>query len=116
MQPTVVHFFCDCTRDNYRDRVEDLLVHSFMSELRVKVPVSCVSVPTASSRFYHIKGRTTYDRHYNDNADNVVTQIREVGQKLGQEALQKYLEKTEGQGRYLSKATVVMWSVSTLQP
>ncbi|XP_048774084.1 testis-expressed protein 26-like isoform X2 [Ostrea edulis] len=63
-----------------------------------KKPVAATgTIPTASSRFYHIKGRTTYDRHYNDNADNVVTQIREVGQKLGQEALQKYLEKTEGQ-------------------
>lgn len=63
-------------------------------------------VPTASSRFYHIKGRTTYDRHYNDNAENVVQQVREVGHKLEQEALQKYMEKAEGQGQYPSNATV----------
>ena len=63
-------------------------------------------VPTASSRFYHIKGRTTYDRHYNDNAENVVNQVRDVGYKLEQEALQKYLEKVEGQGQFHSRATV----------
>ena len=63
-------------------------------------------VPTASSRFYHIKGRTTYDRHYNDNAENVINQVRDVGYKLEQEALQKYLEKVEGQGQFHSRATV----------
>ncbi|KAJ8298535.1 hypothetical protein KUTeg_025066 [Tegillarca granosa] len=36
------------------------------------------SVPTASSRYMHIKQRTTYDRHYNENADAVVTQIRDI--------------------------------------
>lgn len=63
-----------------------------------KKPVAATgTIPTASSRFYHIKGRTTYDRHYNDNAENVVQQVREVGHKLEQEALQKYMEKAEGQ-------------------
>ncbi|XP_062598088.1 testis-expressed protein 26-like isoform X1 [Saccostrea cucullata] len=63
-----------------------------------KKPVAATgTIPTASTRFYHIKGRTTYDRHFNDNAENVVSQIKEVGQKLEHEALQKYMEKAESQ-------------------
>nr|XP_022327637.1 testis-expressed protein 26-like [Crassostrea virginica] len=64
---------------------------------RKKAVAATGTIPTASSRFYHIKGRTTYDRHYNDNAENVINQVRDVGYKLEQEALQKYLEKVEGQ-------------------
>ncbi|XP_071127373.1 uncharacterized protein [Mytilus edulis] len=51
------------------------------------------TIPTASLRYNHIKQRTTYDRHYNDNSGNVVQQIKDVGRKLGAETLKKYYEK-----------------------
>ena len=51
----------------------------------------------------HIRSRTTYDRHYNDNADAVTHQIRELGYKLGAEALRKYYDKAQGEGGYFSK-------------
>ena len=51
----------------------------------------------------HIRSRTTYDRHYNDNADAVTHQIRELGYKLGAEALRKYYDKAQGEGVYFSK-------------
>ena len=60
-----------------------------------------VSVPTASARHMHIRSRTTYDRHYNDNADAVSHQIRELGYKLGAEALRKYYDKASGCGEYI---------------
>ena len=49
----------------------------------------------------HIRSRTTYDRHYNDNADAVSHQIRELGYKLGAEALRKYYDKASGCGGYI---------------
>ena len=58
------------------------------------------AVPTASARHMHIRSRTTYDRHYNDNADAVTQQIRELGYKLGAEALRKYYDKATGEGSY----------------
>ena len=58
----------------------------------------CFAVPTASARHMHIRSRTTYDRHYNDNADAVTQQIRELGYKLGAEALRRYYDKATGEG------------------
>jgi len=46
----------------------------------------------------HIRNRTTYDRHYNDNSDAVVQQVRDLGHKLGAEALRKYYEHASGEG------------------
>jgi len=77
-----------------------------ISEVRIHVLttiklIPCIThlpVPTASSRYMHIKQRTTYDRHYNDNSSAVVSQIRDVGRKLGAEALRKYHDKAGGEG------------------
>ena len=63
-------------------------------------------VPTASRRHMHIRNRTTYDRHYNDNADSVSNQVRELGQKLGAEALRKYYENAIGDGKYSTLSIV----------
>ena len=58
------------------------------------------SVPNASSRYNHIKQRTTYDRHYNDNCNNVVQQIKDIDRQLGAEALKRYYEKAAPEGIY----------------
>ncbi|XP_069130196.1 uncharacterized protein [Argopecten irradians] len=63
-----------------------------------KQVVASGTIPTASNRYMHIKQRTTYDRHFNDNSPAVVTQIQESGKKIGAEVLRKHLEKTEGEG------------------
>ncbi|KAK3100727.1 hypothetical protein FSP39_024323 [Pinctada imbricata] len=60
------------------------------------------TIPTASARYNHIKQRTTYDRHYNDNASCVVQQIRDIGRKLGAEALRKYYEKATGEEKEIA--------------
>ncbi|KAL5011376.1 hypothetical protein ScPMuIL_009927 [Solemya velum] len=54
------------------------------------------TIPTASARYMHIKPRTTYDRHYNDKAGAIVQQIRDVGNKLGAEALKKCFQNATG--------------------
>ncbi|XP_005109735.2 uncharacterized protein LOC101848325 [Aplysia californica] len=67
-----------------------------------KKPIPSVAViPTANKRLIGVNGRTTYDRHYNDNAGPVVDQIRDVGRKLGAEALSKYYQQSVGQDRDL---------------
>lgn len=58
----------------------------------------CIPVPTASGRHMHIRNRTTYDRHYNDNGDAVKQQVRDLSHKLGAEALRKYYEQASGEG------------------
>ena len=50
-------------------------------------------VPTANKRLIGVNGRTTYDRHYNDNASQVAEQIRDVGRRLGVEALRKHYNR-----------------------
>ncbi|XP_059178423.1 uncharacterized protein LOC131957696 [Physella acuta] len=64
------------------------------------VPALAV-VPTANKRLIGINGRTTYDRHYNDNAGPVIEQIRDVGKKLGVEALRKHYQQSTGQDKEL---------------
>ncbi|CAL1541209.1 unnamed protein product [Lymnaea stagnalis] len=67
-----------------------------------KKDISAVAaIPTANKRIIGLNGRTTYDRHYNDNAGPVIEQIREVGKKLGVEALKKHYERSTGQDREL---------------
>ncbi|KAL3880056.1 hypothetical protein ACJMK2_032327 [Sinanodonta woodiana] len=57
------------------------------------------TIPTASSRYMHVRSRTTYDRHFNDNAGPVIEQIREISRKLGTDALKKYYESATGQDK-----------------
>ncbi|XP_052792471.1 uncharacterized protein LOC128226568 isoform X2 [Mya arenaria] len=63
---------------------------------RKKQIAACGTIPTASARHMHIRNRTTYDRHFNDNSDAVVQQVRELGHKLGTDALRKYYEQATG--------------------
>ncbi|XP_067663810.1 testis-expressed protein 26-like isoform X2 [Haliotis asinina] len=58
-------------------------------------------IPTANQYLNSIKSRTTYDRHYNENAGTVVRQIRDIGKKLGAETLRKYYERSSGEDREL---------------
>ncbi|XP_046562188.1 testis-expressed protein 26-like isoform X1 [Haliotis rubra] len=58
-------------------------------------------IPTANQYLNSIKSRTTYDRHYNENAGPVVRQIRDVGKRLGAETLRKYYERSSGEDREL---------------
>lgn len=60
----------------------------------------CITVPLASKRQMNIKGRTTYDRHYNDNSGAVVEQIRDISKKLGEESLQRYMDQMQGKGEW----------------
>ncbi|GFN75082.1 testis-expressed sequence 26 protein-like [Plakobranchus ocellatus] len=66
-----------------------------------KMYPSVAVIPTANKRLIGVNGRTTYDRHYNDNAGPVVQQIRDVGRKLGAQALQKELQKSSGPDKNL---------------
>ncbi|XP_060551358.1 testis-expressed protein 26-like isoform X2 [Ruditapes philippinarum] len=72
------------------------------SNTKKHIPASG-TIPTASHRHKHIRNRTTYDRHYNDNSDAVTQQIREVGHKLGAEAIRKYYETASGEDRVMAK-------------
>lgn len=71
----------------------------------------CFSVPTASSRYNHIKQRTTYDRHYNDNSAPVVQQIKDVSRRLEAEALKKYYDKAAVEGKSYTLCLSVCLSV-----
>ncbi|KAL4230144.1 Testis-expressed sequence 26 protein [Mactra antiquata] len=72
------------------------------SNKKKQIPASG-TIPTASSRHMHIRNRTTYDRHYNDNGDAVVQQVRDLGHKLGADALRKYYEHATGEDRVMAK-------------
>lgn len=81
-------------------------VSTISNILKMQYPIyiTSVLVPTASSRHKHIRNRTTYDRHYNDNADAVTQQIRDLGHKLGAEAIRKYYENASGEGNCIYHA------------
>ncbi|XP_052281581.1 testis-expressed protein 26-like isoform X1 [Dreissena polymorpha] len=68
------------------------------------------TIPTASSRHNHIRNRTTYDRHYNDNSGAVVQQVRDLSHKLGAEALRKYYEHASGEDRSMAKNLLEAYS------
>lgn len=74
------------------------------------------TIPTASSRHKHIRNRTTYDRHFNDNADAVTQQIRDLGHKLGAEALRKYYEAASGDDRVMAKHLLEAYGGRRLPP
>lgn len=74
------------------------------------------TIPTASARQMHIRSRTTYDRHYNDNADAVTQQIRELGYKLGAEALRKYYDKATGEDRTMVRNILEAYSGKPVSP
>ncbi|XP_060085930.1 uncharacterized protein LOC132565305 [Ylistrum balloti] len=78
--------------------------------------VASGTIPTASSRYMHIKQRTTYDRHYNDNSPAVVTQIKDTGKKLGTEALRKHMEKTEGEEKDLVGKMLEAYEMGGYEP
>lgn len=79
------------------------------SNKKKQIPASG-TIPTASNRHMHIRNRTTYDRHYNDNSDAVKEQVRELGQKLGAEALRKYYETSQGDERTLARRLLEAYS------
>lgn len=66
-----------------------------------KMYPSVAVIPTANKRLIGVNGRTTYDRHFNDNAGPVIQQIRDVGRKLGAQSLQKELAKSSGSDKNL---------------
>lgn len=54
------------------------------------------TVPTANKRLLGVNGRTTYDRHFNDNAGSVTEQIRNAARQQNAETLRKICGFEEG--------------------
>ena len=90
------------TRNNFQIPTQQeelkLPISRYASNKKKSIAVNG-TVPNASSRYNHIKQRTTYDRHYNDNSNNVVQQIKDIDRQLGAEALKKYYEKAAPEDR-----------------
>ncbi|CAC5361004.1 unnamed protein product [Mytilus coruscus] len=74
------------------------------------------TIPTASLRYNHIKQRTTYDKHYNDNSGAVVQQIKDVGRKLGAETLKKYYEKAAPEDKDTIKRILDAYRTGDMPP
>ncbi|KAK0050482.1 testis-expressed sequence 26 protein [Biomphalaria pfeifferi] len=84
----------------FQQRELQVPVTRYGSNAQKNIPAVTV-IPTANKHLIGVNGRTTYDRHYNDNAGPVVEQIRDVGKKLGHEALKKYYQTSSGEDKEL---------------
>lgn len=86
-------------RETYQQPYQqpELVVPTTRYGANTKKPLASVAVvPTANRRLFGVNKRTTYDRHFNDNATMNVEQIRDVGRKLGAEALLKHYQQNTG--------------------
>lgn len=57
-------------------------------------------VPSSNATCLDIRSRTTYDRHYNDNAGAVADQIRDTNRRLEREALMASVERARNEGEF----------------
>ncbi|KAH9513985.1 hypothetical protein Btru_031894 [Bulinus truncatus] len=85
------------------------------SNAQKNIPAVAV-IPTANKRLIGVSGRTTYDRHYNDNAGPVVEQIRDVSKKLGREALKKYYQTSTGEDKDLISKLMAEYCITPPLP
>ncbi|BFZ14560.1 hypothetical protein BsWGS_17599 [Bradybaena similaris] len=87
-------------RENYQlpQQLQELRVATtrYGSNVHKQTP-AVAAIPTANKRLLDVNGRTTYDRHFNDNAGLVTEQIRNAIQQQNAETLRKICGFEEGQ-------------------
>ncbi|XP_025087381.1 LOW QUALITY PROTEIN: testis-expressed protein 26-like [Pomacea canaliculata] len=63
-------------------------------------------VPSSNATCLDIRSRTTYDRHYNDNAGAVADQIRDTNRRLEREALMASVERARNEEKEVASKAV----------